>query len=383
MSMRHALITGGAGFIGSHLVDELLARGFDVTVYDCLLPQVHGDAEMGEDGWPIYLNPDARRIYGNVLDKELFEESLKGVTHLVHLAASVGVGQSMTNIIDYTRNNTLGTAAVVEVLSRRPHTVERIAVASSMSIYGEGEYWSSSRRAALAPNLRSLEQLEGRSWELTLDNAADAEILEPMATREDKRLHPASIYAINKRDQEELCLVVGRALGIPTVALRLFNTYGSRQALSNPYTGVAAIFISRLLNGEPPLVFEDGEQKRDFVHVQDVANAFAAVLESDEPVWDAFNVGSGQSVTVNGVARTLARLLRKNIGPQILNKYRVGDIRHCFADISRIQGAFSFKPQHNLADGMKELIRWVATTRKPVDRFESSMSELARSRMVV
>lgn len=383
MSRRHALVTGGAGFIGSHLVDKLLDRGFEVTVLDCLLPQVHGDAEMAADGWPVYLNPEARRIKGNILDDGVFESSLTGVTHLVHLAASVGVGQSMTNIVDYTRNNTMATAIVLDVLSKCRHSVERMAVASSMSVYGEGEYRSASTQGSFAPPPRTQEQLQDKSWELTRTYGKTTEALEPVATKEDKPLHPASIYAINKRDQEEMCLTVGRALGIPTVALRLFNAYGSRQALSNPYTGVAAIFISRLLNGEAPLVFEDGEQKRDFVHVGDVAEAFATVLESDQRVWEVFNVGSGQSVTVNSIARTLARLLRKNIAPQVLDKYRVGDIRHCFADISRIEKAFEFKPRREFDDGMEELIRWVVTARKPIDRSASSLAELTRSRMVV
>jgi dTDP-L-rhamnose 4-epimerase len=383
MLKRHALVTGGAGFIGSHLVDELLKRGFEVTVLDCLLPQVHGDAEMAADGWPVYLNPRAGRIKGNILDDGVFEASLAGVTHLVHLAASVGVGQSMTNIVDYTRNNTMATAVMLDVLSKCPHTIERIAVASSMSIYGEGEYWSAAQRKSLAPGLRGHEQLELRCWELTENGKAGGEMLEPVPTQEDKLLQPASIYAINKRDQEEMCLAVGRALNIPTVALRLFNAYGSRQALSNPYTGVAAIFISRLLNGEAPLVFEDGEQKRDFVHVNDVACAFSTVMESDSRIWDTFNVGSGRSITVNEIALTLARLLRKNIAPQVLNKYRVGDIRHCFADISKIERTFGFKPKRNLEEGMEELIRWVATARKPIDRSARSMAELARGRMVV
>ena len=205
-----------------------------------------------------------------------------------------------------------------------------------MSVYGEGEYWSpASKDFARAAASVATSSFDERSWELTLESEGSKETLEPVPTKEEKPLHPASIYAINKRDQEEMFLTVGRALGIPTTALRLFNAYGSRQALSNPYTGVAAIFISRLLNGEPPLVFEDGEQLRDFVHVKDVAEAFAAVLESDKRVWGAFNVGSGRSVSVNEIARTLARLLRKNIAPGVLEKYRVGDIRHCFADVSK------------------------------------------------
>ncbi|HZF33545.1 MAG TPA: NAD-dependent epimerase/dehydratase family protein [Candidatus Angelobacter sp.] len=379
MPRGHVLVTGGAGFIGSHLVDTLLQRGFDVTVLDCLLSQVHGDAEMDAEGWPVYLNPKARRIKGNILDDGVFERQLTGITHLAHLAASVGVGQSMANIVDYTRNNTLAAAVILEVLSKGGHTIERMAVASSMSIYGEGEYWSPASGKPVAPQLRTHDQLKDKQWELT----ADGETLQPIATTEAKPLQPASIYAVNKRDHEEMFLSVGRALGIPTVALRLFNAYGSRQALGNPYTGVAAIFISRLLNDQPPLVFEDGEQKRDFVHVLDVADAFATVLESDQRVWDVFNVGSGRAITINEIARTLARLLHKNIAPEILNKYRVGDVRHCFADIAKIEKAFGFRPTRNFEEGMKELIRWTETARKPVDRSERSMAELAGSRLIV
>lgn len=378
MPKGHVLVTGGAGFIGSHLVDTLLARGFEVTVLDCLLPQVHGDADLDADGWPSYLNRGARRIKGDILDDGVFEKALSGVTHLAHLAASVGVGQSMTNIVDYTRNNTMSAAVMLDVLSKGEHTVERIAVASSMSIYGEGEYRSPSGERVFPP-LRSHEQLAARNWEVE----HDGEVLEPVPTTESKLLQPASIYAVNKRDHEDMFLSVGRALHIPTVALRLFNAYGSRQALSNPYTGVAAIFISRLLNDQPPLIFEDGEQMRDFVHVLDVADAFASVLESDAAVWEACNVGSGRAITVNEIASTLARLLKKNIAPQVLNQYRVGDIRHCFADISKLEQLFGIAPKHDFEEGMAELIGWVKTARKPVDRSARSMAELAGRRMVV
>jgi dTDP-L-rhamnose 4-epimerase len=376
---KHVLITGGAGFIGSHLVDTMLDRGYEVSVLDNLSPQVHGDAELDGSGWPVYLDRRARRIKGDLLDEELFASSIEGVTHLAHLAASVGVGQSMTNIVDYTRNNVMTSAVMLEVLSKRPHKIERIAVASSMSIYGEGAYGRPSGGRPVFPELRTHEQLAGRRWEL----ADDGETLQPLPTAEDKLLQPASIYAVNKRDHEEMFLSVGRALGIPTVALRLFNAYGSRQALSNPYTGVAAIFISRLLNDQPPMIFEDGEQRRDFVHVQDVADAFATVLESDKRVWDAFNVGSGSPITVREMAQLLARLLHKNIAPEILSKYRVGDIRHCFADIGKIGRVFGFKPQRSLETGMAELIKWVATARAPVNRSQQSLSELQSSGLVV
>lgn len=379
MSKGHVLITGGAGFIGSHLVDRLLARGFDVTILDCLLPQVHGDAEMDREGWPVYLNRRARRIRGNILEDGVVEASLSGITHVAHLAASVGVSQSMTNIVDYTRNNTLAAAIILEVLSRRNHSVRRIAVASSMSIYGEGEYVLEGDRGTLSPEMRPRAQLEARDW----DPKFEGRTLQPVATTEKKSLSPASIYAVNKRDHEEMFLAVGAALDIPTVALRLFNAYGSRQALSNPYTGVAAIFISRLLNDQPPLVFEDGRQRRDFVHVLDVADAFATVLGSERHCFDAYNVGSGQSITINEVALLLARLLKKNISPVILNRYRVGDIRHCFADTSKLTRDFGFQPTRGLEAGMAELIGWVKKTSKPIDRGAEVLAELTTSRLVV
>jgi dTDP-L-rhamnose 4-epimerase len=285
----------------------------------------------------------------------------------------------MTNIVDYTRNNVMTAALILETLARGHHRVERISVASSMSVYGEGEYRRLEGGDPIAPPLRSSAQLMTRDWELTVDG----ERLEPVPTTEQKPLQPASIYAINKRDHEEMFLVVGRALGIPTIALRLFNAYGSRQALSNPYTGVAAIFISRLLNDQPPMVFEDGEQRRDFVHVLDVAEAFATVMESELPVWDAFNVGSGRQVTVAEMASMLARLLHKNIAPEQLNRYRVGDVRHCFPDISRIEQTFGVRPKRDFETGMAELIGWVDQARRPVDRNDESLRQLAEARLVV
>ncbi|HET6275572.1 MAG TPA: NAD-dependent epimerase/dehydratase family protein [Candidatus Cybelea sp.] len=376
---KHVLVTGGAGFIGSHLVDLLLSRGYEVTVLDCLLPQVHADEERDAEGWPVYLDPRAKRINANLLDDGVFEGSIRGVTHLAHLAASVGVGQSMTNIVDYTRNNVMSAARMLEVLSREPHTIERMVVASSMSIYGEGAYRVPSTGETVAPALRTHEQLADRNWELS----RNGEELVPVATSEEKLLKPASIYAINKRDHEEMFLAVGMALQIPTVALRLFNAYGSRQALSNPYTGVAAIFISRLQNDQPPLVFEDGRQQRDFVHVQDVADAFVAALESDKAVWDVFNVGSGSPITVAEMAHALARMLHKDIEPEFLGKYRVGDIRHCFPDLGKIEREFGFKPRRTFDEGMQELITWVGATKTPIDRTQASVAELERQKLLV
>jgi len=360
MSKGHVLVTGGAGFIGSHLVDTLLSRGFQVSVLDCLLPQVHSEPGLDGDGWPRHLDRRARRIKGNILDKGVFERSLAGVTHLVHLAASVGFGQSMMNIVGYTENNTMAAAVMLEALSRGNHKVRRIAVASSMAIYGEGAYCLPSTGASIYPDLRSHEQLEEHQWDIK----HNSETLIPIPTSEATLPQPASIYAINKRDHEDMFLTVGRALHIPTVALRIFNAYGPRQTISNPYSGVATLFISRLLNNQPPLIFEDGEQMRDFVHVLDVADAFAAVLESDKVVWQACNVGSGNAVTVKELADTLARLLRKNIAPRVLDQYRIGDIRHCFADISKLRNLFGFTPKRDFEQGMSELVRWIREGRK-------------------
>jgi dTDP-L-rhamnose 4-epimerase len=379
MASDHVLITGGAGFIGSHLADVLLVRGFEVTVLDCLLPQVHARSELDDDGWPLYLNPQARRIRGSLLDAGVFKYALRGITHLVHLAASVGVGQSMTDIFSYTHNNTMAAALMLDVLSRGGHTVRCMTVASSMSVYGEGEYRGADNHRLYAPPLRTHEQLERRLWEITIAGQQ----LEPVPTTEEKRLQPASIYAINKRDHEEMFLTVGRALNIPTTALRLFNAYGSRQSLSNPYTGVAAIFISRLLNNQPPLVFEDGRQMRDFVHVLDVAEAFASVLEAEKPDWEVFNVASSQAVSIADIAVLLARLLGKNIAPKILQKHRIGDIRHCFANTSKIEQALAIRPERDLEQGMLELIEWVRRMKRPADRCELGLAELEDRRMIV
>ena len=293
--------------------------------------------KLDDDGWPVYLNPRATRIKGDLLDEGVFEKSIEGVTHLAHLAASVGVGQSMTNIVDYTRNNVMTAAVMLEVLSRRPHTIGGSRSPRRCRSTARAPMPRDSGDAGVSPAAHN-EQLVNAALGAVEGN----ETLKPLPTTEDKLLQPASIYAVNKRDHEEMFLSVGRALEIPTVALRLFNAYGSRQALSNPYTGVAAIFISRLLNDQPPLVFEDGEQRRDFVHVQDVADAFATVLDSDQRIWDAFNVGSGKPITVTEMARCWRACCTRTSRLEIMNKYRVGDIRHCFADITKISKRVRF-----------------------------------------
>jgi dTDP-L-rhamnose 4-epimerase len=359
------LITGGAGFIGSHLADELLARGHRVRALDTLIPQVHGDdAER-----PAYLAEDVELQHGDVRDADAVRRALEGVDAVVHLAARVGVGQSMYEIASYTSENSGGTAVLLEQLL--DHRVRRLVVASSMSIYGEGSYTTHAGVPAEAQE-RTREQLERDEWE---PRGPQGEELVPVPTPESKRPSLASIYALTKFEQERACLIFGGAYELPTVALRLFNAYGTRQALSNPYTGVLAIFASRLLNDRAPLVFEDGLQRRDFVSVHDVARAFVAALESEAATGRAINVGSGRSVTVREVGEKLAATLGKRIEPELTGKYRAGDVRHCFADITLARELLGFEPRVELERGMTELAEWLEG-QVVEDRVERASDEL-------
>jgi dTDP-L-rhamnose 4-epimerase len=344
------LITGGAGFIGSHLADELLHYGYKVRVLDNLSEQVHGPGQQR----PAYLNPDAELIVGDVRDRMRVDRALKDVDAVYHFASMVGVGQSMYEVAEYTSVNNLGTAVVLEALIAHP--VERLIVASSMSIYGEGLYRTKNGQVHTAVD-RRLEDLKAGKWE---PHGPNGELLEPAPTPESKSPALASVYALSKYDQERMCLVMGRAYNIPTVALRFFNVYGTRQALSNPYTGVLAIFASRLLNNNSPLIYEDGCQQRDFVSVYDVTQACRLALEIEDAAGRVFNVGSGQHYTIFELAERMAGVLGKShILPQVTGKYRVGDIRHCFADISLAESVMGYQPQVSLEQGMVELAEWL------------------------
>ena len=360
------LITGGAGFIGSHLGRHLLRQGHEVRALDRLDPQVHPERER-----PGYLDREVELIKGDVRDPAAVAEALTGIDAVVHLAARVGVGQSMYEIADYCSVNTVGTGVLLEALIERP--VRRLLVASSMSIYGEGLYTTAEGRVAEAVE-RDRGQLERGEWEPV---SPDGRSLTPEQTPETKRPSLSSIYALNKYDQERMCLLFGSSYDVPTTALRFFNVYGPDQALSNPYTGVLAIFGGRLLNGKPPLIFEDGEQRRDFVSVHDVARACALALERDEAAGRAVNVASGESITVSEIARRLARVTgREDIEAEVTGKYRVGDIRHCFADITTARAVLGYEPQIALDDGMAELAEWLEGQTAD-DRVESAHGELA------
>jgi dTDP-L-rhamnose 4-epimerase len=349
VSRGRVLITGGAGFIGSHAAAALLRRGYRVRVLDALVAQVHTDGAR-----PGYLDREVELIAGDVRDPLAVKRALSDVDSVIHLAARVGVGQSMYEIGDYVAVNSLGTANLLQALL--DHPVQRIVVASSMSVYGEGLYLDREGRPATA-RPRDREQLRRREWEL---RGADGSVLAPVPTPESKPPSLSSIYALNKFEQERSTLLFGQAYDIPAVALRFFNVYGPHQALSNPYTGVLAIFAARLLNDKAPMIFEDGEQRRDFVSVVDVADACVLALERTEVSNEVINIGSGTSVTVNDIARRLARILGKEqIEPEITGEYRVGDIRHCFADIGRARELLGFQPSVALPDGIGELAEWL------------------------
>ena len=366
MEKLKILVTGGAGFIGSHLVDALVARGHEVRVLDLLLAQVHAE------GSPKYLNPAAEFIQGDVCDAALLECALAGVEVVYHEAAEVGVGQSMYEVQRYVRTNDMGTAALLEALMARRGQIRKLVVASSMSIYGEGAY-NCAACGLVYPQLRPASQLLERRWEVECPQCGAP--VAPAPTSEQKPLFPTSVYAITKQDQEQFCLVVGRAYDIPTVALRYFNVYGTRQALSNPYTGVCAIFSSRLLNEQRPMIFEDGEQTRDFVHVTDIVQANLLALQTDRADYMAVNVGTGRATSVREVARLLAAGLGKDLEPEIIAKYREGDIRHCVADISRARQLLGYEPRVTLETGIPELLEWVRR-QSAVDSIAKATSEL-------
>jgi dTDP-L-rhamnose 4-epimerase len=356
---RTFLITGGAGFIGRTICQVLLARGDTVRVLDNLHEQVHG----GER--PPFLNDVDFRL-GDVRDPDVVARAVEGVDGVFHLAAEVGVGQSMYEVGRYVGVNDLGTAVLLEQLIRRP--APRLVVASSMSVYGEGAYRTDDGKRAVG-----VRRVGRGGWDPV---TADGQRLTPVATDETKPVDLASIYALTKYCQERSCLIVAPAYGMQVVALRLFNVFGPGQALSNPYTGVLANFGSRLRNGQGPLVFEDGQQKRDFVHVMDVAEAFCLAMDSADADGAVINIGSGHAYTIAGVAESLAAAMGKpDLRPQILGKARTGDIRHCFADIGRARTLLGYAPSLLLQDSLDELVEWIARTAAE-DRGEDAKRQL-------
>ncbi|HUO60833.1 MAG TPA: NAD-dependent epimerase/dehydratase family protein [Candidatus Acidoferrales bacterium] len=363
---KRILVTGGAGFVGSHTVDALLAAGHEVRVFDNLTPQVHGGKR------PEYLARNIELQLGDMRDPIALRRALERVDVVYHFAATVGVGQSMYEIARYMECNTQGTANLLQQILESRVPIEKLIVASSMSIYGEGLY-RCAEHGETAPPPREVEQLKAKNWELACPECGRA--LEPLPTREEKPLQCTSIYALSKKDQEEMCLLYGRTYGLPVVALRYFNIYGTRQALSNPYTGVAAIFGSRLLNRKPPMIFEDGQQRRDFVSVHDVVQANLLAMESGRGDGRALNIGSGESVSIAQVAQILETSMNIDIPLEITGKYRAGDIRHCYADISEARRVLGYAPKYRLADGVDELVEWLRS-QTAEDRVSEATTQL-------
>src|SRR5579875_3404687 len=348
---KQILITGGAGFVGSHLADGLLRAGHRVRILDDLTPQVHQIVP------PNYLSSEVELVRGDVRDANRLREVLAGVDVIFHFAATVGVGQSMYEISRYMSVNTQGTAELLQAILDTKHAPEKLIVASSMSIYGEGRYMCTVCGRPSFPPVRTVKQLREGKWEVHC--AICNGVLAPVPTDETKPSEINSVYALSKRDQEELCLIYGRNYDLPVTALRFFNIYGTRQALSNPYTGVAAVFASRMLNGQAPLVFEDGEQMRDFVSVHDIVRANLLAMERPESNGEVINIGCGKAITIKRVAQLLSDALGKNMAPVITRKYRAGDIRHCYADISKARKLLGYEPRVTHEEGFRELADWL------------------------
>jgi dTDP-L-rhamnose 4-epimerase len=376
MSIQTVLVTGGAGYIGSHLVDALVARDYRVTVLDNLEPQVHRSGT-----WPSYANANARYVRGDVRDRAVFEPLVLACDAVVHFGAAVSVGQSMYQIDRYVDVNTRGTALLLDILVNAKHHVQKVLVASSIGVYGEGAY-RCPVHGAVAPTIRPEAQLAVRDWEQRCPTCG--EHVASIPTPEDKTLYRDNIYSMTKYHQEEMVLLIGKTYGIPSVAPRFFNVYGPRQSLSNPYAGVAAIWLSRLLNDRQPIVFEDGGQLRDFVSIHDVVDCLVLMLETPGADYLPVNIGSGETVTILEIARTLNRILGKSIEPQITQTGRKFDIRHNTADITRARTALGYRPRVSLADGMSELVEWAKTTPDVAnDFFDKALDELQQKGLLV
>jgi dTDP-L-rhamnose 4-epimerase len=376
MSSGRVLVTGGAGYIGSHLVDGLIGRGYDVVVFDSLVPQVHRSGT-----WPSYVNPKATYVRGDVRDRDAFQPLVLDADVVVHFAAAVSVGQSMYQVDRYVDVNTRGTSLLLDILVNEKHHVRKLLVASSIGVYGEGAYHCPAH-GSVAPTIRDEAQLAAGDWEqrCPICRASVASIPTP----EDKALYRDNIYSMTKYHQEEMVLLIGKTYGIPAVAPRFFNVYGPRQSLSNPYAGVAAIFLSRLLNGKQPVVFEDGGQLRDFVSIHDVVDCLVLMIEKDGTDYLPVNVGSGTTVTILEIARTLGRLLGLAIEPDVTNQGRTFDIRHNTADITLARERLGFAPKVSLDQGMAELIEWARQSPDGAgDMFDRARSELEQKGLLV
>jgi dTDP-L-rhamnose 4-epimerase len=352
--MRKVLVTGGAGFIGSHLVDALVGAGHEVTAFDNLDPAAHPQPPR----LPAYANPSCRYILGDVRDREALRKVVEDTEVIFHHAAAVGSGISMIDIRRFVEVNSLGTANLLELVVENRSRIKKLIVASSMTAMGEGTY-ECSAHGVQYPSLRPIEQLERQEWEVKCPQCSAP--LRPLAMAEDRPLQPVSIYGLAKMDEEVETMLVGRFYQIPVVAFRYFSVYGPRQSLTNPYTGVIARFGTRLISGKPPLIFEDGQQLKDLIHVRDVVRANLMAMEKDAANYQVFNLGSGAGVTVQGIARLIAEKLGSSIEPVFTGQFRRGDARHGWADISKAHRLLGWQPSLTVEEGIADLCRWLAS----------------------
>jgi dTDP-L-rhamnose 4-epimerase len=368
----NVLVTGGAGFIGSFLVDTLIERGHSVRILDNLEDQVHRGKK------PDYLNADAEFIEGDVRSIDTLSKAVHGIDTVCHMASAVGVAQSMYEIKRYSDVNVGGIANLLDCIAKKKHTIKKILLPSSMTAYGEGAYQCDDH-GTVRPGLRPLAQLQKRDWELRCPICHA--VVTPVATPETADRQSGTVYSLTKNLQEDMLLSVARTYGIGATAFRLFNVYGPRQSLSNPYTGVSAIFLSRLKNNETPIVFEDGLQSRDFVSVHDVIDACMLALETDKVNNATINIGSGVPTSIKDIAVTLASLLGKNIQPVLTGDFRQNDVRHCFADRTRAKELLGWEPRVSFSEGMRELIEW-STDQKAEDLFDKAKEELRSQKIL-
>ena len=369
--MKNILITGGAGFIGSNLTQKLVEKGFKVTVLDNLSKQIHGENQNSA----LYLSIKniTTFIHGDVCNKSDWKKALRNQDAVIHLAAETGTGQSMYEISRYNEVNILGTTHLLDILANENHSIKKMIIASSRSIYGEGKYLCKND-GVVYPNQRQNIDLAKEKFNLICNKCSEP--LQLLATDENSKVHPSSIYGITKQQQEQMILLMGKALNIPAVALRYQNVYGPGQSLNNPYTGILSIFSTRLLNGNDIDIYEDGQESRDFVFIDDVVSATILALEKTEANNQIFNVGSGIATSVSEVANLLKSLYNSDVKISVSGKYRLGDIRHNYADLSKIKNALGFSPKYDFLSGITSFVNWVKTQEVMEDKYEISIHEL-------
>ena len=375
--MKNILITGGAGFIGSNLTRKLVGKGFNITILDNLSKQIHGE----DNNSPLYnsIKDIATFIKGDVCEISDWKKAIKGQDAVIHLAAETGTGQSMYEIARYNEVNILGTTHLLDILANDDHKIKKMVIASSRSIYGEGKYLCKIDGIVYPVERKDADMAKG-NFNVICNKCGSQLVLK--ATDEKSKIHPSSIYGITKQQQEQMILLMGRTLNIPTVALRYQNVYGPGQSLSNPYTGILSIFSTRLLNGNDIDIYEDGKESRDFVFIDDVVDATILALEKEEANYQIFNVGSGVATTVNEVANSLKSLYDSDVKINISGKYRLGDIRHNYADLSKIKNALGFTPKFDFLSGITSFVNWVKTQEVMEDKYEISIEELKNKGLI-